>query len=135
MSSTSNGEQSDVATSLAVIELEEEVNIIALCQDHKLRMWSFMEQTCIFETDMLAHMPSSDPGHCHRLRLAGSPTSGIYVAIQQSVRFTVFQLVAAGSNRYSVKHISSLFTTQETLDFSLTPNTIRGVWRDNHNWF
>lgn len=37
------GEQSpaDLVLSLAVRELEEDSFIFALCQDHKLRMWSF----------------------------------------------------------------------------------------------
>lgn len=32
---------SDLVLSLAVRELEEDSFIFALCQDHKLRMWSF----------------------------------------------------------------------------------------------
>ena len=37
------GEQSpaDLVLSMAVRELEEDSFIFALCQDHKLRMWSF----------------------------------------------------------------------------------------------
>lgn len=43
------GEQSpgDLALSLAVRELEEDTFIFALCQDHKLRMWSYRVSTSL----------------------------------------------------------------------------------------
>uniref|UniRef100_A0A8D0A5A8 Nucleoporin 160 n=1 Tax=Sander lucioperca TaxID=283035 RepID=A0A8D0A5A8_SANLU len=134
---------SDRALSLAVRELEEDCFIFALCQDHKLRMWSFTEQACVLEADMLDYMPACkgvkrNPGNGHRLRLAFSPNTGlclcVYLAVPQRGQFTVLQLVAAGNQRYSLEHISSLFTTQETLvDFSLTPTDIWGVWVDESN--
>ncbi|XP_078112382.1 nuclear pore complex protein Nup160 isoform X3 [Sander vitreus] len=133
---------SDRALSLAVRELEEDCFIFALCQDHKLRMWSFT--ACVLEADMLDYMPACkgvkrNPGNGHRLRLAFSPNTGlclcVYLAVPQRGQFTVLQLVAAGNQRYSLEHISSLFTTQvETLvDFSLTPTDIWGVWVDESN--
>ncbi|KTF73989.1 hypothetical protein cypCar_00024315 [Cyprinus carpio] len=76
---------SDLAISLAVHQLEDDTFIFALCQDHKLRMWSF-------------------------------------------------KLVASENNRYSLDHISTQFTTQETLvDFVLTASDIWAVWLDNDN--
>ncbi|XP_035864192.1 uncharacterized protein LOC116045085 [Sander lucioperca] len=136
---------SDRALSLAVGELEEDCFIFALCQDHKLRMWSFREQACVLEADMLAYMPACkgvkrNPGNGHRLRLAFSPNTGlclcVYFAVPQRGQFTVLQLVAADNRRYSLEHISSLFTTQETLvDFSLTPTDIWGVWANESNAF
>lgn len=38
----------DLALSLAVRELEEDSFIFALCQDHKLRMWSFRVRHCSY---------------------------------------------------------------------------------------
>ncbi|XP_038561724.1 nuclear pore complex protein Nup160 [Micropterus salmoides] len=139
------GEQSpaDLVLSLAVRELEEDSFIFALCQDHKLRMWSFKEQACLLEADMLEYMPACKgvkhlAGQGHRLRLAFSPATGlclsVYLAVPQRGQFTVLQLVATDNNRYSLDHISSLFTTQETLvDFALTSSDIWGVWVDDSN--
>ncbi|XP_041794882.1 nuclear pore complex protein Nup160 [Chelmon rostratus] len=133
----------DLVLSLAVRELEEDSFIFALCQDHKLRMWSFREQACLLEADMLEYMPACKgvkrlAGQGHRLRLAFSSTTGlclsVYLAVPQRGQFIVLQLVATDSNRYSLDHISSLFTTQETLvDFALTSTDIWGVWVDDSN--
>ncbi|CAB1313483.1 unnamed protein product [Coregonus sp. 'balchen'] len=139
------GEQSpgDLALSLAVRELEDDTFIFALCQDHKLRMWSYRDQVCLMETDMLEYMPAcrgvkGSPGQGHRLRLAFSSSTGlclaIYLAVPSRGQFTVLQLVATDNNRYSLDHISSLFATQETLvDFALTSTDIWGLWLDDTN--
>uniref|UniRef100_A0A3Q3W6F3 Uncharacterized protein n=1 Tax=Mola mola TaxID=94237 RepID=A0A3Q3W6F3_MOLML len=133
----------DLVLSLAVRELEEDSFIFALCQDHKLRMWSFRDQACLLEADMLEYMPACKgvrrlAGQGHRLRLAFSSTTGlclcVYLAVPQRGQFTVLQLVATDNNRYSLDHISSLFTTQETLvDFVLTSTDVWGVWVDDSN--
>lgn len=82
---------------------------------------SFQEQACLLEADMLEYMPACKgvkrlSGQGHRLRLAFSSTTGlclcVYLAVPQRGQFTVLQLVATDNNRYSLDHISSLFTTQ-----------------------
>uniref|UniRef100_A0A3Q4I347 Nucleoporin 160 n=1 Tax=Neolamprologus brichardi TaxID=32507 RepID=A0A3Q4I347_NEOBR len=134
----------DLVLSLAVRELEEDSFIFALCQDHRLRMWSLREHGCLLEADMLEYMPASKgvkrlPGHGHRLRLAFSSTTGlcvcVYLAVPQRGQFTVLQLVATDNNRYSLEHISTLFSTQqETLvDFTLTSSDIWALWLDESN--
>ncbi|KAM9352421.1 nuclear pore complex protein Nup160 [Symphorus nematophorus] len=145
MSTAIRGDQSpaDLVLSLAVRELEDDSFIFALCQDHRLRMWSLREQACLLEADMLDYMPSCKgvkrlSGQSHRLRLAFSSTTGlclcVYLAVPQRGQFTVLQLVATDNNRYSLDHISSLFTTQETLvDFTLTSTDVWGVWVDESN--
>lgn len=79
------------------------------------------EQACLLEADMLEYMPACKgvkrlAGQGHRLRLAFSSTTGlclcVYLAVPQRGQFTVLQLVATDNNRYSLDHISSLFTTQ-----------------------
>uniref|UniRef100_A0A674CRB0 Nucleoporin 160 n=1 Tax=Salmo trutta TaxID=8032 RepID=A0A674CRB0_SALTR len=138
------GEQSpgDLALSLAVRELEDDTFILALCQDHKLRMWSYRDQACLMEADMLEYMPACrgvtrSSGQGHRLRLTFSSTGlclAIYLAVPSRGQFTVLQLVATDNNRYSLDHISSLFATQETLvDFALTSTDIWGLWLDDTN--
>ncbi|XP_041851953.1 nuclear pore complex protein Nup160 [Melanotaenia boesemani] len=139
------GEQSpaDLVLSLAVRELEEDSFIFALCQDHRLRMWSLKNQACLLEADMLDYMPACRgvkrlSGQGHRLRLAFSSTTGlclgVYLAIPQRGQFTVLQLVATDNNRYSLEHISSLFSTQETLvDFALTSSDVWALWVDDSN--
>ncbi|XP_069028887.1 nuclear pore complex protein Nup160 [Embiotoca jacksoni] len=139
------GDQSpaDLVLSLAVRELEEDSFIFALCQDHRLRMWSFREQACLLEADMLEYMPACKgvrrlSGQGHRLRLAFSATTGlclcVYLAVPQRGQFTVLQLVATDNNRYSLEHISSLFSTQETLvDFALTSSDVWALWVDDSN--
>uniref|UniRef100_A0A3P9DEK1 Nucleoporin 160 n=2 Tax=Haplochromini TaxID=319058 RepID=A0A3P9DEK1_9CICH len=133
----------DLVLSLAVRELEEDSFIFALCQDHRLRMWSLREHGCLLEADMLEYMPACKgvkrlPGHGHRLRLAFSSTTGlcvcVYLAVPQRGQFTVLQLVATDNNRYSLEHISTLFSTQETLvDFTLTSSDIWALWLDESN--
>ncbi|KAK0152332.1 Nuclear pore complex protein Nup160 [Merluccius polli] len=139
------GEQlpGDLALCLAVRELEDDSFLFALCQDHKLRMWSLREQSCLMEADMLEYMPACKggrrvTGQGHRLRVSFSSTTGlclaVYLAAPHSGQFTVLQLVGTDNNRYSLDHISSLFSTQETLvDFALTSTDIWGVWVDDSN--
>ncbi|XP_009996786.1 PREDICTED: LOW QUALITY PROTEIN: nuclear pore complex protein Nup160, partial [Chaetura pelagica] len=81
---------SDLPVSLSVHCLDHDAFLFALCQDHKLRMWSY--------------------------------------------KFCVFQLVSTESNRYSLDHISSLFSSQETLvDFALTSAEIWALWHNEEN--
>uniref|UniRef100_A0A673J0P0 Nuclear pore complex protein Nup160-like n=1 Tax=Sinocyclocheilus rhinocerous TaxID=307959 RepID=A0A673J0P0_9TELE len=140
------GDQSipDLAISLAVHQLEDDTFIFALCQDHKLRMWSLKHQMCLLVTDMLEYMPAgrgevkASPALAHKLRLFFSSSIGlclaIYLAVPKRSQFCVLQLVASENNRYSLDHISTLFTTQETLvDFVLTATDIWAVWLDNDN--
>lgn len=79
------------------------------------------EQACLLEADMLEYMPACKgvkrlAGQGHRLRLAFSSTTGlclaVYLAVPQRGQFTVLQLVITDNNRYSLDHISSLFSTQ-----------------------
>ncbi|XP_040265174.1 nuclear pore complex protein Nup160 [Bufo bufo] len=131
--------------SLAVHCLENDAFIFALCQDHKLRMWSYKDQTCLMESDMLEFVPVSKemrqiPGIGHKLRLAHSPSIGLYLGVylhsSRQGQFCVFQLVTADSNRYSLDHISSLFSNQETLVdfmFTLTTTDIWALWHDEEN--
>ncbi|KAG8519590.1 LOW QUALITY PROTEIN: Nuclear pore complex protein Nup160, partial [Galemys pyrenaicus] len=178
------GEQgpSDRPLSLAVHCVEHNAFIFALCQDHKLRMWSYKDQMCLMVADMLEYVPVNKDlrltaGTGHKLRLAYSPSMGLYLGIYMhapkrgQVRnethiklsymchnaeetviyfsfhtnlaishvvstetFCVFQLVSTESNRYSLDHISSLFTSQETLiDFALTATDIWALWHDAEN--
>lgn len=78
------------------------------------------EQACLLEIDILEYMPACRgvkrlSGQGHRLRLAFSPSTGlclcVYLAVPQKGQFTVFQLVGTDNNRYSLEHISSLFST------------------------
>ncbi|KAK5927245.1 hypothetical protein CgunFtcFv8_012426 [Champsocephalus gunnari] len=130
------------ALSLAAREVEDNCFLFALSQDLRLRLWSFRDQACVLEADLLEYMPScrgarSLPGHGHRLRLSLCSTGlclGVYLAVPGRGQFTVLQLVSTDSNRYSLDHVSSLFTTQETLvDFTLTPTDIWAVWVDESN--
>ncbi|CAM4735240.1 unnamed protein product [Leuciscus chuanchicus] len=135
---------SDVAVSLAVHQLEDDTFVFALCQDHKLRMWSFKHQMCLLVTDMLEYMPVGredvkvSPAHAHKLRLFFSSSIGlclaVYLAVPKRSQFCVLQLVANENNRYSLDHISTLFSSQETVvDFVLTATDIWAVWLDNDN--
>ncbi|XP_056108033.1 nuclear pore complex protein Nup160 isoform X1 [Rhinichthys klamathensis goyatoka] len=135
---------SDVAISLAVHQLEDDTFVFALCQDHKLRMWSFKHQMCLLVTDMLEYMPVGrgdvkvSPAQAHKLRLFFSSSIGlclaVYLAVPKRSQFCVLQLVANENNRYSLDHISTLFSTQETVvDFVLTATDIWAVWLDNDN--
>uniref|UniRef100_A0A6I8QZ96 Nucleoporin 160kDa n=1 Tax=Xenopus tropicalis TaxID=8364 RepID=A0A6I8QZ96_XENTR len=65
--------------SLAVHTLDHDSYLFALCQDHKLRMWSYKDQMCLMVADMLEYVPVSKDirqtaGTGHKLRLAYSDT-------------------------------------------------------------
>ncbi|XP_007956700.1 nuclear pore complex protein Nup160 [Orycteropus afer afer] len=77
---------SDRPLSLAVHCVEHDAFIFALCQDHKLRMWSFKDQICLMVADMLEYIPVNKDlrltsGTGHKLRLAYSPSLGLYLGI------------------------------------------------------
>ncbi|XP_036116122.1 nuclear pore complex protein Nup160 [Molossus molossus] len=134
---------SDRPLSLAVHCVENDAFIFALCQDHKLRMWSYKDQMCLMVANMLEYVPVKKDlrltvGTGHKLRLAYSPSMGLYLAIYMHApkrgQFCIFQLVSAENNHYSLDHISSLFTSQETLvDFALTSTDIWALWHDAEN--
>uniref|UniRef100_A0A8B9I8A2 Nucleoporin 160 n=1 Tax=Anser brachyrhynchus TaxID=132585 RepID=A0A8B9I8A2_9AVES len=134
---------SDLPISLSVHCLDHDAFLFALCQDHKLRMWSYKDQMCLMVADLLEFMPVSRDlrlaaGTGHRLRLAFSQSLGLYLGVYMHApkrgQFCVFQLVSTESNRYSLDHISSLFSSQETLvDFALTSAEIWALWHNEEN--
>ncbi|XP_054999227.1 nuclear pore complex protein Nup160 [Sorex araneus] len=134
---------SDRPLSLAVHCMERDAFIFALCQDHKLRMWSYKDQMCLMVADMLEFVPVNKDlrltaGTGHKLRLAYSSSMGlclgVYLHAPNRGQFCVFQLAGAENNRYSLDHISSLFTSQETLiDFALNTTDIWALWHDAEN--
>nr|XP_034982154.1 nuclear pore complex protein Nup160 isoform X2 [Zootoca vivipara] len=134
---------SELPVSLSVHCREHDALLFALYQDHKLRMWSYKDQMCLMVADMLEFVPVNKDlrlaaGTGHRLQLAYSETLGLYIGVYlhapRQGQFCVFQLVSTESQRYSLDHISSLFTSQETLvDFSLTTAEIWALWQDDEN--
>ncbi|NXH18801.1 NU160 protein, partial [Bucco capensis] len=134
---------SDLPVSLSVHCLDHDAFLFALCQDHKLRMWSYKDQMCLMAADLLEFMPVSKElrlaaGSGHRLRLAFSQALGLYLGVYMHApkrgQFCVFQLVSTESSRYSLDHISSLFPPQETLvDFALTSTEIWALWHNEEN--
>ncbi|KAM9081271.1 nuclear pore complex protein Nup160 isoform 4-T4 [Megaptera novaeangliae] len=134
---------SDRPLNLAVYCVKHDAFIFALCQDHKLRMWSYKDQMCLMVADMLEYVPVNKDlrltaGTGHKLRLAYSPSVGLYLGIYMHApkrgQFCIFQLVSTENNRYSLDHISSLFTSQETLiDFALTSTDIWALWHGAEN--
>ncbi|XP_060784508.1 nuclear pore complex protein Nup160 isoform X1 [Neoarius graeffei] len=140
------GDQSpcDLAVSLAVWPMEDDTFIFALCQDHKLRVWSYKEQQCVLVADMLDYVPAgraelkNSAGVSHRLRVCVSGSAGVcvcvYIAALHHSQFSVLQLVSSNNTRYSLEHISTIYSTQETLvDFVLTSTDIWGLWVDDDN--
>ncbi|RMB98016.1 hypothetical protein DUI87_25494 [Hirundo rustica rustica] len=132
------GGPSDVPVSLSVHCLDHDAFLFALCQDHKLRMWSYKDQMCLMVADLLEFMPVSRDlrlaaGTGHRLRLAFSQSLGLYLGVYMHAPKRG-QLVSTESNRYSLDHISSLFSSQETLvDFALTSAEIWALWHNEEN--
>ncbi|XP_032213764.1 nuclear pore complex protein Nup160 [Mustela erminea] len=134
---------SDRPFALAVHCVEHDAFIFALCQDHKLRMWSYKDQMCLMAADMLEYVPTFKDlrlaaGTGHKLRLAYSPSMGLYIGVYMHApkqgQFCIFQLVSTENNRYSLDHISSLFTSQETLiDFAITSTDVWAMWHDAEN--
>uniref|UniRef100_A0A452I224 Uncharacterized protein n=1 Tax=Gopherus agassizii TaxID=38772 RepID=A0A452I224_9SAUR len=119
---------SDLPVSLSVHCLEHDAFLFALCQDHKLRMWSYKDQMCLMVADLLEFVPVNKDlrlaaGTGHRLRLAYSQSLGLYLGVYMHApkrgQFCVFQLVSTESNRYSLDHISSLFTSQVSVSATL----------------
>ncbi|XP_053538114.1 nuclear pore complex protein Nup160 [Ictalurus punctatus] len=140
------GDQSpcDLAVSLSVWPMEDDTFIFALCQDHKLRVWSYKEQQCVLVADVLDYVPvgraelRNSVGVSHRLRVCVSGSAGVcvcvYVAAPQRSQFCVLQLGSSNNVRYSLEHISTIYSTQETLvDFVLTSTDIWALWVDDDN--
>nr|XP_055048716.1 nuclear pore complex protein Nup160 [Misgurnus anguillicaudatus] len=136
--------QSDLAISLAVHQLEDDTFVFALCQDHKLRMWSFKHQMCLLVTDMSDYMPvgrvemKSSPAQSHKLRLCFTSSIGlclaVYLAVPNRSQFCVLQLVANENGRYSLDHISTLLSKEDTLvDFVLTATDVWALLLDSDN--
>uniref|UniRef100_A0A803T0I3 Nucleoporin 160 n=1 Tax=Anolis carolinensis TaxID=28377 RepID=A0A803T0I3_ANOCA len=134
---------SDLPVSMSVHCREHDTLLFALYQDHKLRMWSYKDQICLMVADMLEFVPVNKDlrlaaGTGHKLQLSYSETLGLYIGVYlhapKQGQFCVFQLVSTESHRYSLDHISSLFTSQETLiDFTLTTSEIWALWHDDEN--
>ncbi|XP_066217650.1 nuclear pore complex protein Nup160 [Saccopteryx leptura] len=134
---------SDRPLSLAVHCAENDAFVFALCQDHKLRMWSYKDQMCLMVSNILEYVPVKKDlrltaGTGHKLRLAFSPSMGLYLGVYMHApkrgQFCIFQLVSTENNHYSLDHISSLFTSQETLiDFALTSTDVWALWHDAEN--
>uniref|UniRef100_A0A8C4PML3 Nucleoporin 160 n=1 Tax=Equus asinus asinus TaxID=83772 RepID=A0A8C4PML3_EQUAS len=105
---------SDRPLSLAVHCVEHDAFIFALCQDHKLRMWSYKDQMCLMVADILEYVPVNKDlrltaGTGHKLRLAYSPSMGLYLGV----------------------YMHAPKRSQETLiDFALTSTDIWALWHD-----
>lgn len=86
------------------------------------KLFVSQHQMCLLVTDMLEYMPvgrgdvKASPAQAHKLRLFFSSSTGlclaIYLAVPKRSQFCVLQLVANENNRYSLDHISTLFSTQ-----------------------
>ncbi|NXF41186.1 NU160 protein, partial [Nyctibius bracteatus] len=126
-----DGGPSDVPISLSVHCLDHDAFLFALCQDHKLRMWSYkVSESQVWEGSVFHHR-SGDREVVESPSLEGFKKS---LAMALSALFCVFQLVSTESNRYSLDHISSLFSSQETLvDFALTSAEIWALWHNEEN--
>ncbi|KAF2984812.1 hypothetical protein EK904_009407 [Melospiza melodia maxima] len=105
------------AISLSVHCLDHDAFLFALCQDHKLRMWSYKDQMCLMVADLLEFMPVSRDlrlaaGTGHRLRLAFSQSLGLYLGV----------------------YMHAPKRGQETLvDFALTSAEIWALWHNEEN--
>ncbi|KAJ8252204.1 hypothetical protein COCON_G00215160 [Conger conger] len=92
-------------------------------------MWSYKDQLCLMVADMLEYMPVSREvrlvaGQSHRLRLSFSSSTGLCLGVYLSDHIP----------KRSLDHISTLFSTQETLvDFALTSTDVWGLWLDHDN--
>ncbi|XP_077425205.1 nuclear pore complex protein Nup160 [Vanacampus margaritifer] len=134
----------DCVASMAARELADDSLVLAVCLDHKLRVWSLRSQACVLEADILDYMPvvwkggERWSGAGHRVRLTSCSTSGLCLAVYLSSphagQFVLLQLLAADNNRYSLQHVSSLLCAQETLvDFTLTSSDLWALWLDDDN--
>ncbi|XP_048644174.1 nuclear pore complex protein Nup160 [Marmota marmota marmota] len=112
---------SDRALSLAVHCVEHDAFIFALCQDHKLRMWSYKDQMCLMIADMLEYVPVNKDlrltaGTGHKLRLAYSPSMGLYLGIYM----------------HAPKR-GQVWNKETLIDFALTSTDIWALWHDVEN--
>lgn len=72
--------------------------------------------------DMLDYVPAgraelkNSAGVSHRLRVCVSGSAGVcvcvYIAALQHSQFSVLQLVSSNNTRYSLEHISTIYSTQ-----------------------
>ncbi|KAJ1183130.1 hypothetical protein NDU88_008300 [Pleurodeles waltl] len=140
---------SDLPISLLVHCLGHDAFLFALCQDHKLRMWSYKiamslsatfpievslcgrRWDCVASIVLEVRAASRSRGH-HPVQNRSWGQDAFFMLIFGAVLH--FQLVSTESNRYSLDHISTLFTNQETLvDFTLTATDLWALWQDDEN--
>ncbi|XP_061631140.1 nuclear pore complex protein Nup160 isoform X2 [Phyllopteryx taeniolatus] len=136
---------SDCVASVAGRALDDDSLVVAVCHDHKLRVWSLKDEACVLEADTLDYVPLSAgvkrggaAGAGHRVRLTSCAASGlrlaVYVATPRGGQFVVLQLLAADGERFGLERVSSLFSAQENLvDFALTSADLWALWVDDSN--
>ncbi|XP_023597607.1 nuclear pore complex protein Nup160-like isoform X2 [Trichechus manatus latirostris] len=110
---------------VSIVELKQFSNATIT---YRLDASSYQDQMCLMVADMLEYVPGLAAGTGHKLRLAYSPSLGLYLGVYMHApkhgQFCIFQLVSTENNRYSLDHISSLFTSQVGLSsFACRPST------------
>ncbi|KAM9659476.1 nuclear pore complex protein Nup160-like isoform 2-T2 [Trichechus inunguis] len=115
---------------VSIVELKQFSNATIT---YRLDASSYQDQMCLMVADMLEYVPVNKDlrlaaGTGHKLRLAYSPSLGLYLGVYMHApkhgQFCIFQLVSTENNRYSLDHISSLFTSQVGLSsFACRPST------------
>ncbi len=57
-----SGAEGGLTRSLCIHPLGQDTFVFAVCQDHKLRMWSCRTLDCVLQVDMLDYVPGNlDP--------------------------------------------------------------------------
>ncbi|XP_013393121.1 nuclear pore complex protein Nup160-like isoform X1 [Lingula anatina] len=130
--------EADMAESVCLHYLGQDVFIFAICRDHKLRMWSCKNQECVLVSDMLDFIPDKlDPlkgtigarGHVIRKSVEGNMLHlGVFLNFSDRNQFCIFQPVLA-DGRYQLNLITTVFAPNEDLvEFSLTNTHLWSLW-------
>ncbi|XP_072022544.1 nuclear pore complex protein Nup160-like [Amphiura filiformis] len=129
----------DTTLSLVMNPVGQDFFVFCVCRDHKLRMWSCKNQTCLASIELLEFLPdgaelSEAPAVGHKIRQAvgSDPRNliiGVYLGFPDRNQFLVLQPTLE-DGQWRLLHIASIEGGKEStlIDFGLTMTHLWAAW-------
>jgi len=113
------------------------LSLVAVCRDHKIRVWSLSSYECILATDLVQftaeagrQMLGGSQGH--RVSLVGDESKGsvvcVYLCFQQHSQFLYCRLESS-SGQLTVNPLNTVYCPEyDLVSFTATERGLVGVW-------
>jgi len=137
---TSKNDNSDQPQSLVMANLAGAVSLLAVCRDHKLRVWNLTSYECVLVTDLLqftaeAGRQLQQGAQGHRISLVqqldavkDEITLCIYFCFHQHRQFLVVD-VQPLAGQLTVNHRHTLYSPDHDLvSYTATSSSVTAVW-------